>query len=114
MNIPDPGTPSPVFTSGTIILNRIHELYLRSSTLGNFHTLGPDGSVNILKKIPVKANFGEVISTPDDFNEADMINVSNKCISPIDFQITDVYNNVVDLHNLPISFTMAFVFAEIE
>ena len=114
LNTPNPGEPSPVFTSGVIILNRIHELYLRSGGLGNFKTLDPQGNVNVLKKIPVNANFGEVITTPDDFNESDLIDVGGRCLSQIDFQLTDVYSNVVDLHNLPVSFTLAFVYADLE
>ena len=64
--------------------------------------------------MPVNANFGEVITTPDDFNESDLIDVGGRCLSQIDFQLTDVYSNVVDLHNLPVSFSLAFVYADLE
>ena len=66
------------------------------------------------KKIPVNVDHGLVITSPDDFTESDMIQCSGKAIKNLEFSLTDVYGNVVNLFDLPISFTLAFVFAEVE
>ena len=114
LNVPNPGEPSPVATVGPIILNRIHELYLRSPNLGNFKTLCPVGRRDVCKKIPVNVDHSFVITTPDEFTEADLIDVSGRSIKNLEFSLTDVYGNVVNIFDLPISFTLAFVFADVE
>ena len=66
------------------------------------------------KKVPVTVGHGFVITTPDEFTESDLIDVSGRSLMQLEFQITDVYGNIVNLFDLPVSFTLAFVFAEVE
>ena len=70
--------------------------------------------MDVLKKIPVSVDFGNLIITPDEFTEADLIDVGGKCFKQVDFTVTDVFGVEVDLQNIPVSFSLAFVFASPE
>ena len=49
------------YISGYINLNPIRNLYLSSSNLGNFNTISISGDSTIIKKIPVNANYNELL-----------------------------------------------------
>jgi len=91
------------FVSGFINCS-VHSLYLCSSSFG-FNQIGPRGERNIIKKILVNGDFGSIltnhINIDDEFSD-----VSRRTLQTLDFQLTDVYGNVIDLHGLHISFTV--------
>ena len=59
------------FTSPTLDLQPIRNIFISSQNLGNFSTLGPNGQASIIKKVPVNANYNSVIfdgmSSSNDF-----------------------------------------------
>ena len=64
-------TSTNYFTSPCIDLQPIRNIYISSPDLGNYSTIGPSGQVNIIKKVPVNANYNSVIfdsiSSSNDF-----------------------------------------------
>ena len=70
--------------------------------------------MDVCKKIPLTTDFGTVVCTPDEYTESDLIDVGGKMLQNLTFTLTDVYGNVVQLFDIPISFTLAFVYSEID
>jgi hypothetical protein len=93
---------------GIVNLMRYRNLYLTCPSLSNFSTLSPNGSSNVIKKIPVSAGYGEIIYN-NTFSLHDYIDVSRLMIKVLEFQVCDSYGNVVNLRNMPVSFSLVFM-----
>ena len=98
------------FVSGMLNLNGFRALYISSSTLSNYNTLGPKGENNIIKKIPVNADFG-YICVDQHVSDHDFLPVERMTLNTVDFQVRDVRGNLVPFHGSPISFTIVFSLA---
>jgi len=100
------GYGSP-WTSGVISLQPIRSLYLYSPNLGSFHTIGPTGEASIIKVIPVTAGPNHMI-----FNQVmsgnDYLDCSRQSLRTLEFQLKDVYGNLVPLHGSHLSFSLVF------
>ena len=96
---------SEVYQTGIINLMRYRNLYLTCPSLSNYSTLSPNGSSNVIKKIPVSAGYGEIIYN-NTFSLHDYIDVSKLMIKVFEFQVCDSYGNVVNLRNMPVSFSL--------
>ena len=95
------------FVSGMLNLNGFRAVYISSSTLSNYNTLGPKGENNIFKKIPVNADFG-YICVDQHVSDHDFLPVERMTLNTVDFQVRDVKGNLVPFHGSPISFTIVF------
>jgi hypothetical protein len=82
-------------------------LYIVCPQLGTFGNLGPQGERDILKKIIVTAD-PNMIMYEQYVNIDDYVDVSKLSIRSVNFRLTDVYGNVVDLHGQNWSFTLLF------
>ena len=95
------------FVSGYINLIPLRNIYLNSSNLGSFNSLNISGSRNTIKKIPINANFNEMV-----FYQAvlgiDYIDVSKQTLSRLEFSLTDVYGRVINLNGNHFSFSLIF------
>jgi hypothetical protein len=102
-------TYSPLipFVSGFIDVYTHHNIYITSSQLGTFQNIGPRGERNILKKVVVDAAYGEII-TDNNYNPDDCLDCSKHALRMLDFQITDVHGNILNLHGGHISFSILF------
>ena len=85
----------------------IRNLYLHSSTLGNYNSIGPDGSQTIIKKIPVTSDYNLMI-----FDQCVLYNDYNDCsqqtIKSLDFQLKTSRGDIVPLHGVDMSFSIVF------
>lgn len=103
---------SPLYTTTSYFiadldLQPIRNIYI-SSTLGNYSTMGPrHGQSNIIKKIPVNANYNCMIfdgmSSSNDF-----IDCSKMTLKTIQFRIENSRGDLINLHNQEISFSIIF------
>ena len=75
--------------------------------MGNFNTVGPNGRSGILKKVPVTADFNQMIidqlMTTNDF-----LDCSKQTLRTIEFSLTDVSGNEIPLHGSHVSFSLIF------
>jgi hypothetical protein len=95
------------FVSGMLSLNGFRAVYISSSALSNYNTMGPKGENNIIQKGPVSADFGyQVIDQM--VSDHDFLSVERMTLSTIDFQIKDVKGNIVPLKGSPMSLTIKF------
>ena len=95
------------FKSGYLNMQPIRNLYLHSSNLGNYNSIGPDGSQTIIKKIPVTSDYNIMI-----FDQCVLYNDYNDCshqtIKTLSFQLKTSRGDVVPLHGVDISFSIVF------
>lgn len=102
----DDNTP---YTSGFIdILAGKHYLYLISSNLGSYTSLGPKGERNIVKKIMVTQNYGYNTVESASFSGDDYIDVSKQSLKTLQFKLQDAFGNVVNLNGSNFSFSVVF------
>ena len=95
------------FVSGMLSLNGFRAVYISSSTLSNYNTVGARGENNIIKKVPVNADFGYQI-IDQMVSDHDYLSVERMTLSTIDFQVKDVKGNLIPFKGSPISFTIKF------
>ena len=86
-------------------IRHIHQVLISSDSFGNHKVMGPQGSQNCIKRVPIAANFGEV-SVYDTVNPFDFIECGNSTLSRLRFKITDVRGHVIDLNEMPVSFSI--------
>lgn len=94
--------------TGYMDLHNLRSIYITSSSLANYDTSSNFNMSNIIKKIPVRAGYNEIIY--DNISGIfDYVGLSKSTISTVDFQLRDTKNNIIDLNNTHISFTLIFV-----
>ena len=80
---------------------------MKSPTLSSFNTIGCNGESSIIKKIPVNAAPGEMI-TSFITSATDFIPCNNLTLKTIEIQLEDVKGNEVNLHGMNCSFSILF------
>ena len=95
------------WVSGMINLQGFRSVYISSSTLSNYDTLGPQGENNMIKKVITDADFGYLI-IDQVVSDHDYLGCARMTLNTIDFQIRDVRGNFIPFHDSPVSFTIIF------
>ena len=96
------------FKSGYVDPFPIRNLYIVSNSLGNYSSMSLNGERGILKKIPVRASYNELLFDQTILG-MDYLDCSNQSISTLDFKLKDSYNNTINLHGNHWSFSIIFV-----
>ena len=94
----------------------IRNIYMHSSTLGNFQTvaLRPNGYDNaIVKHIPVNSNFNEMIYC-DTVVVNDWLDCSGQTLKKIDIKLVNSKKDVIPLHGVNMFFSLIFANANSE
>jgi hypothetical protein len=88
-------------------MHTTRNLYLTSSSLGSFNTISNFGLDSIIKKIPVRYNYNEMLF---DGSEAgyDFLDISRSTLKRIDFKLLDSAGRVVNLNGNHFSFSLVF------
>ena len=100
-------TPSSPWVSGMLNLQGFRSVYISSSTLSNYDTLGPQGENSIIKKVITNADFGYLV-IDQVVSDHDYLGCARMTLNTIDFQLRDVRGNFIPLHDSPVSFTIVF------
>ena len=95
------------WVSGGLSLQPVRSVYLHSPNVGHFNAIGPNGESSILKVIPVTAGpgcqiFDQVVSG------IDYVDCSRQSLRTLEFQIRDVYGNLIPFHGSNLSFSLVF------
>ena len=88
-------------------LHTTRNLYLSSSSLGSYNTVSNFGSDVIIKKIPVRYNYNEMLFDGSE-SGYDYLDVSKRLLRRIDFRLQDSYGNIVNLNHNHWSFSLIF------
>jgi hypothetical protein len=99
----NPNTPYNAY----IDLHTVRNLYITSSSLASYNTISNFGSDVIIKKIPVRANYGQIVFDGSS-NGYDFLDVSKRALNRIDFRLQDSYGNLIDLRKNHWSFSLVF------
>jgi hypothetical protein len=94
------------YISGYIDLLPFRNVYITCSGLGSFNTMSVSGERQIIKKVPINASYGEVIFGSS--NGLDYLDCSKQTLSRLEFQLKDVFGNVLNLNNNHWSFSIVF------
>lgn len=91
-----------------IDLHTTRNLYLHSSALCSYNIISNFNLDTIIKKIPVRANYNEMLydSASDGF---DYLDLTRRSLNRLDFRLTDSYGNLINLHNNHWSMSLVFV-----
>ena len=95
------------WTSGYIDMIPMRNVYLNCSGLGNFNTMTLNGNRNVVKKIPVNANAGDMIFD-QTVTGMDYLDCSSQTLSRLYFRLTDAFGKTVDLHGNHFTFSIVF------
>jgi hypothetical protein len=98
----------PLFKSGIVDLRRYHNVYISSGNLSSFKTLGPRGESNIIKKVPVTAEYGSSLVS-NILVSHDWIDVSKRLLATLEFRLSDAYGKTVHVRGMPISLSLVFM-----
>ena len=80
---------------------------MRSPNISSFNTIGCNGESSVIKKIPVNAAAGEMI-TSFITSSTDFIPCNSLTLKTIEIQLQDVNGNLIALHNSNWSFNILF------
>ena len=88
-------------------LHTTRNLYLTSSSLGSYNTVSNFGYDTIIKKIPVRFNYNEMLFDGAE-SGYDYLDVSKRSLRRIDFRLQDAFSNIVNLNGNHWSFSLIF------
>ena len=88
-------------------LTSIRNIYIRSPNISSFNTIGCNGESSIIKKVPINAAPGEMI-TSFITSSTDFIPCNNLTLRTIEIQLQDVNGNIINLHGSNWSFSIWF------
>lgn len=112
-NIPSVHDMNSPFVSNYVDFFPIRNLYIVSPNLGNYNTMSVSGERGIIKKVPVTANYNEMIFDQVVLG-SDYLDCSRQTLSRLEFQLKDVFGNVVDLNGNHWSFSIVFSHLPVE
>jgi len=97
-----------LITTSLVDLRRYHNIYLSSSSLSSYSTLGPLGQNNIIKKIQVTSNYGSMIFD-NVVAPHDWVDVSKRLLKTLEFKFIDAYGKTINFNGIPVSFSLIFM-----
>ena len=108
------GLRTLVMSSGTTLntkhldIRNYHNLFLHSSSLTNYKTIGPRGVKSVIARIPVNSTFGNMIYKPHSGLVHDYCECGTHSIRLMQFSLRDANNKEVNLNGGNLSFTLLF------
>ena len=100
-------TKASPYVSEYVNLNPVRNIYITSGNLGSYNTMSVSGERGIIKKVPVRANYNEMIYD-DAVLGIDYLGCSRQSLSRLEFQLKDVFGNLINLHGNHWSFSLIF------
>ena len=97
-----------LWTAGYVNLHPIRNIYLIPNTLGTYNSMTINGEWGILKKIPVSADYNQLIYDQTVLG-MDYLDCSNQTLSLINVKLKGHTGEVVNLHGGHVSFSIIFV-----
>ena len=90
-----------------IELQPIRNIYIKSPNLGNFNTLGSRGECDIIKKVPVTADFNQMIFDKSLVTN-DFLDCSRLTLRTLEFRLKDSAGSDIPSHGSFCSFSIIF------
>ena len=93
--------------TGYVDLEPIKNIYMYSTNLGTFKTIGCKGEVTIIKKIPVTAGPHQMIFS-NVTSSSDWLDCSRQTLKTLQFELKDSNDNNINFHGSHVSFSLSF------
>ena len=103
----DASTNVVPYITGFIDLTPVKNIYLHCNEISNYNQLTVAGNSSIIKKINVTVPYLGIINY-NELSPEDYIDCSNKLFRRLNFRLTNHLNQVVNLNEVNISFTLTF------
>ena len=104
-----PTSSLTTWTSSYLNLVPFNAIYISSPDLTDNHYFAPSSfSGSVIKKVIVDAQLGGIIHDNSIPHNSDYIDVSNRTLKRMSFKITDGRSKVMNLYNIPVSFSLIF------
>lgn len=95
------------YLSGALNLQPFNNIYIHSTNLSNYNSIGPMNEKTIVKKVPVSADYNHMI-----FDQCVLINDDNDCcgqtIKTLYFKLMSSRGDAIPLHGCNWSFSIVF------
>ena len=95
------------YTTNFVDLTPVKNIYIHCNEISNYNQLTVAGNSSIVKKVPVNVPYLGIIND-NELSSVDYIDCSNKLLRRTNWRLTDHLNQVIDLNNVDISFTITF------
>jgi hypothetical protein len=82
-----------------IDLHTVRNLYITNSSLASYNTISKFGNDVIIKKIPIRANYGQIVFDGSG-NGYDFLDLSKRALNRIDYRLQDSYGHVINLRQI--------------
>jgi len=93
--------------TGYVDLEPIKNIYMYSTNLGTFKTIGCKGEVTIIKKVPVTAGAHQMIFS-NVTSSSDWLDCSRQTLKTLQFELKDSNDNNINFHGAHVSFSLSF------
>ena len=104
----DASTNVVPFITGFIDLTPVKNIYLHCNEISNYNQLTVAGNSSIIKKINVTVPYLGIIND-NELSTFDNIDVSGKMLRRLNIKLTNNLNQVVNLNDVDISFSLTFL-----
>jgi len=94
--------------TGHTDIRNYHTLFLHSSSLGSYNTIGPLGVKSVLVRIPVTVDYGDIVRQHHSGLVHDYIDCGGQTLRTLQFSLRDGWNREVDIQGGNLSFTLLF------
>ena len=95
------------YVANYVDLQPIKNIYMYSTNLGTFKTIGCKGEVTIIKKVPVTADTHQMIFSSVT-SESDWLDCSRQTLKTLWFELKDSNDNHINFHGAHVSFSLSF------
>ena len=95
------------YTTNFVDLTPVKNIYIHCNEISNYNQLAVAGNSSIVKKVPVNVPYLGIIND-NELSAEDYIDVSGKMLRRLNWRFTDHLNQVIDLNNVDVSFTITF------
>ena len=97
------------FETGAIDVRRVHNVYVHSQALSNRNVISLVAGARItICKIPVLGQVGDVLHRAHSGHHSDFIDVGNKMLTTLDFEVRDAQNRLLNLRGGTLSLELLF------
>ncbi len=93
--------------TGYVDLEPIKNIYMCSTNLGTFKTIGCKGEVTIIKKVPVTAGSHQMIFS-NVTSSSDWLDCSRQTLKSLHFELKDSDSNNIHFRGAHVSFSLSF------
>ena len=100
-------TAAAPHVTGYVDLEPIKNIYMYSTNLGTFKTIGCKGEVTIIKKVPVTAGAHQMIFS-NVTSSSDWLDCSRQTLKTLQFELKDSNDNNINFHGAHVSFSLSF------